>query len=276
MTAALLSQPLHAANFHLSHNGETVVFRGRITEASSDALIENLRAGARKLVITSAGGDPEHALKLGRFIQHRGIDVAVVGYCFASCANYVFLAGCNKELDAGAVLGFNGGQVDFDADEPLFRKAGASRDLLRKSLSLTRPDHPIVHTRITVDGRPIYDREADEWDKDVQRSLELAIGSGKPFSLEVDFRKGSKWIAYFPSEATLKKYGVTGIVRYPYPADAAELSRMGRTAAGAFRLVGDSRPGPGPNAAPDSARSAASLDRWVRRCGRPSRSRGCP
>lgn len=239
MMAALLSQPLHAANFHLSSNGETVVFRGRITEASADALIGNLSAGPRRLVITSSGGDPAAALKLGEFIHHRGIDVSVVGYCIAACANYVFLAGRNKELDAGAVLGFNGGQVGFDADEPLFKKTGASRELIRKSLGMTRAAAAIVHTRIIVDGRPIYDKEAAEWDQEVEQALQRAIGSNKPFSLDVDFRRASRWIAYFPSEATLKQHGVAGIVRYPYPAGPAELGRMGRTTAGAFKLVGD-------------------------------------
>jgi hypothetical protein len=61
-----------------------------------------------KLVITSAGGEVEAAIALGRWIHDHDIDVEVSEYCLSACANYVFTAGRNKSIRPGAVVAWHG------------------------------------------------------------------------------------------------------------------------------------------------------------------------
>jgi len=62
----------------------------------------------KKLIITSYGGEVEAGIELGRWVFDRGIEVIVSGYCFSSCANYVFTAGSRKVIQPGAVVAWHG------------------------------------------------------------------------------------------------------------------------------------------------------------------------
>jgi hypothetical protein len=84
-----------------------LVFNGKIDDASAPQLIAAFDRGIRTLVITSGGGTPEASLRVAESILRHRVDVVVRGICFSACASYVFVAGSNRRVEDGALLGFH-------------------------------------------------------------------------------------------------------------------------------------------------------------------------
>jgi hypothetical protein len=76
------------------------------------------------LRITSSGGDVNLGMDLGEWVFGHHLDVEIVGYCFSSCANYVFLAGRTKVLNPDSILLWHGGSLQKGNEEELVRLAG--------------------------------------------------------------------------------------------------------------------------------------------------------
>jgi hypothetical protein len=101
------AQPLPGTT--VERQGDAIVFRGRIDDASATTFLQLLQEpGVRRLVITSPGGLVIPALDMAEALAARGLDVEVPEACFSSCANYVFLAGRRKLLGGPAVVGWHG------------------------------------------------------------------------------------------------------------------------------------------------------------------------
>jgi hypothetical protein len=60
------------------------------------------------LIITSGGGEVEAGIALGLWVYDHSLDIEVPEYCLSSCANYVFPAGRNKSIGAGAIVAWHG------------------------------------------------------------------------------------------------------------------------------------------------------------------------
>jgi hypothetical protein len=61
------------------------------------------------IVDSNSPGLLDEALKIGYTITERKLDVIVERLCLQGCANYMFLAGANKTIKSGAVVGFTYG-----------------------------------------------------------------------------------------------------------------------------------------------------------------------
>lgn len=96
-----------------SSSGDIVYF-GEIDNDRVEKAISLFQAGDR-LIIKSPGGDLEAGMKFASFINKNKMSVEVVDYCISSCANYVFLAGYEKRLNANSLVIFHGGpkQTNF-------------------------------------------------------------------------------------------------------------------------------------------------------------------
>lgn len=89
--------------------GESIIFSGRITPESAEKFRRKLEAApqAKRLLITSPGGDAAAGMAIGRLVFERRLDVEVKRYCMSACANYVFTAGRIKHLAPGAVVAWH-------------------------------------------------------------------------------------------------------------------------------------------------------------------------
>jgi hypothetical protein len=96
-------------DIRIEHNGNTVIYRGSLTEEGLAAL---QKTGADPLVTTllieSAGGEIVVGMDFGNWVIDRELDVVIDRACLSSCANYVFTAGRNKEILPGAVVAWHG------------------------------------------------------------------------------------------------------------------------------------------------------------------------
>ena len=62
------------------------------------------------LVIASGGGETGLGREIGTWVHEGQITVVVEGYCFSSCANYIFTAAPKKVIRGGAVVGWHGSE----------------------------------------------------------------------------------------------------------------------------------------------------------------------
>ena len=84
--------------------GDTIVLRGAIAEGDVDQLRQLATPGTTVLRINSAGGDPQAAMLLGRYLRQRQWSLAIDTVCAGSCALYVFPAAQHTSIPDTAVL----------------------------------------------------------------------------------------------------------------------------------------------------------------------------
>ncbi|MFT4653376.1 MAG: hypothetical protein ACJA0G_001570 [Kangiellaceae bacterium] len=91
-----------------------IFYSGTIDREKVEKVIALYQPGDR-LLIRSLGGDLHAGMMLGNFINIHKMSVEVVDYCVSSCANYVFLSGNEKILNANSLVVFHGGpkQANF-------------------------------------------------------------------------------------------------------------------------------------------------------------------
>lgn len=87
---------------------KTQLFSGPISRESVNSLINDWPSGARRLVITSQGGDINAGIALGRFLIARQVEVMVRDYCLSACAHFVFAPASRKLVEKHALVGFHG------------------------------------------------------------------------------------------------------------------------------------------------------------------------
>jgi hypothetical protein len=244
---------------------DTLMFRGEINDRTAAHLLWEINKGITTLVITSPGGDFVAGMELGREIHRRGIAVTVQDYCVSSCANYLFLASPRKSLKPASFLGFHGAMsANLSADaEQLLGKGGGSGNVLIDYLNESAR-HELAFLKDTGVQSALFKHADTQTGQTLQRKRRstdpvlsgayviktgdrtLTFRPGEeskmaeaiaalqrdkvPFTAEGDFQLVTGGnvsdIAYFPSRATLERYGVTGIERYPYPTTSASLQRI--------------------------------------------------
>lgn len=89
-----------------------IKYSGTISRKKNE-LVEKLynkaKTKPKRIIVSSEGGDVEAGMELGTWIIKNELDVEIGSYCISSCANYVFLAGKKKILNAKSLLGWHGG-----------------------------------------------------------------------------------------------------------------------------------------------------------------------
>jgi hypothetical protein len=89
--------------------GVTAYYTGDINEEKNRRFFSIVQGKAiRSLVITSSGGEVEAGIELGYWVHDQQVDIEIPVYCMSSCANYVFTAGNNKFIAAGAIVAWHG------------------------------------------------------------------------------------------------------------------------------------------------------------------------
>ena len=94
---------------------------GNIDPASTSKLLAESRGPAKKLVVTSMGGEIESAITIGKLVRDKGLAVVVRGYCLSACAHFIFMSALEKSVEEYSIVGFHG---TASARLELFKLAG--------------------------------------------------------------------------------------------------------------------------------------------------------
>ena len=86
-----------------------VHYRGEISGENNRKFFSSIKGQqAKRLLISSTGGEVEAGIELGRWVFLHDLDVVVEDVCLSSCANYVFTAGVKKLILPGAIVAWHG------------------------------------------------------------------------------------------------------------------------------------------------------------------------
>lgn len=192
-------------------------FEGKIERDEHDRFAAVFSPAVRELTVTSRGGETSAGIRIGLALAATNVKVIVVGECLSSCANYLFVAGHQREIRSG-VVGYHGnvkacfgGPPDpaaEEADEADFerwmRERGESEETIRRSLEQSRADRPFRRQRLEA-------QIADE-----ARLLAIMGVSQALFDRSCTDHKGStdgrEYDFYAPRRASFERYGLWGIV----------------------------------------------------------------
>lgn len=112
-----------------------VFLRGAISEDSAERVIaEILATPGATLVVTSAGGVEDSAIRLGEAIRDSRTKVVARGYCLSACAYYILPASPEPVIEPDTLVGFHTntpGMVDLieaaAPGSPLLLRASATQ-----------------------------------------------------------------------------------------------------------------------------------------------------
>lgn len=125
----------------------------------------------------------------------------------------------------------------FRADDQLFKQLGIDKQLIKISYELTKPAIVTVSFNLKTTEKTYTDLSEAE----AVKLLAAAMEKKQFESIDLINHAASTNKAYFPSQNTLQKFGVKGIVNYPYPKNKKEMDGMLRDAfQEQIELVGDS------------------------------------
>jgi hypothetical protein len=133
----------------VKRNGDTVIYRGRLTEEGLKVVRKaGLGPPVTTLLIDSSGGEIVVGMKFGVWVLERNLDIVVDRACLSSCANYVFTAARNKEIQPGAVVAWHGSAKQpglleqlHKAEEKQIDAKGLSRRKRSKEIGRARQAH---------------------------------------------------------------------------------------------------------------------------------------
>lgn len=196
---------------------DAIRFEGEIERDEYGRFAAVFSPAVRELTVTSGGGLTDEGLRIGLALAAASVKVIVVGKCLSSCANYLFVAGHQREI-RGGIVGYHGnvkacfgGPPDPAADgaeeadfERWMREQGASEETIRRNLEQHRADRPIRRQRLE---RQIADEA---------RLLSLMGVSQALFDRSCAADKGAgdggTYAFLLPRRATFERYGLWGIV----------------------------------------------------------------
>jgi len=243
-----------AQDFALQKYKDVLVFDGFITPQSSEKIMASID-GVDLLLIRSGGGDGASGLAIGKALRAKNITVVVNEYCLSACANYIFIGAPRKSLGPGAVLGFHGGltgsplprmaaedyplvaEADlatvrqqiaamYQEESAFFARIGFNPALIGESFELTKLEKPHRYIEVTAEGSTMF-YQFDQAEEARQKMAALAAAHAS-YTYRVENNRTSETRFYFPSLATLRSAGVTGVQNYAYPASEQQLHAVER------------------------------------------------
>ena len=130
----------------VKRKGNTVIYRGRLTKDGLKAMRDaGLGHPITTLLIDSAGGEIVVGMDFGKWVYERGLNVVVDRACLSSCANYVFTAARNKEIQPGAVVAWHGSAKQPGLLEQMHKSV--EDDINAKGLSRRKRSQEIARAR---------------------------------------------------------------------------------------------------------------------------------
>jgi hypothetical protein len=212
-----LGEPLKFEPGKVYRDGGTLFIQGVIVPGMDEAARALIDSAVNTVVLTSEGGETGAAIAIGELISANKLNVVVRRFCISSCANYLFVAGYRKRVEAGSILAWHGGHSNNPfprdiRDEKLLKRA---QELLRREQVLylrsgTSLDL-IIYSGFLTTGHDSGKKQIIEF-------------GGVAREVSIFTRDYTHWI---PKRETLKQLGVKNIVEFWHPgSDSAASEKL--------------------------------------------------
>jgi hypothetical protein len=194
----------------------TLVLRGPVDQQMIRRLNEALAGNNITTVrITSHRGNAVDALVIGTTILLRGIDVVVHDLCLGPCAQYIFVAGRQRRLEPGALVGFVSsvesmanmleiGAATLDVPLPLTEQFQAARQVEKELLRRRGVRESML--------------------QDVQAAIQPACVIFERNPTHVGWNATTNYILWVPTREYLKSVGVE--FEGDWPASRRQMRRL--------------------------------------------------
>ncbi len=195
---ALSGLPAAAGDWSIV-NESTLKFTGHIQRGEYERFSKVFTPFIREIHVASGGGLTIEGLKIGFAIAAQKVKIVVVGNCLSSCANFLFIAGHEREIRGGSV-GFHGTQAGCSDN-----KAGRAEyieDYKKRGLSEEK-----IAANMESFEREIADENRFMDLMGVSRALHIRAcrdDKGLPGNRNIEF--------LMPKPETFEKYGIRGVV----------------------------------------------------------------
>ena len=171
-------------------------YSGPISAEQNQRLLEVVQGKVvKRLVITSSGGEVEAGITLGLWVFNHRLNVEVHEYCLSSCANYVFLAGHHKFIDAGAVVAWHGNYNHL-------KQTGLWQDDIASRMERLNEDAATATIQLREDMERLVGLESDFFARIGVNEYLCWIGKAPPYNAP-DY--------YFLSREDMAHFGVTHV-----------------------------------------------------------------
>lgn len=143
---SMISAADHPKTTRVFVEGSAIIYRGELNDQANRHAFALLSPNISTLKIESSGGNILDGMAMGDWVREHGLNVEVMGFCFSSCANYIFTAGQRKILARTSMLGWHGGAtqkpsvdyvnqlLEFKPEEIALILEDASKQLVRETL----------------------------------------------------------------------------------------------------------------------------------------------
>lgn len=218
LLAVLAAVPAHAGVW-TRVSPDVMRFEGSIERGEYDRFAAVFSPAVRELHVRSGGGLTDEGIRIGLALAATSVKVVVVGKCLSSCANYLFVAGHQREI-RGGLVGFHGnvqacfgGPDDPEADDAGFerwmRERGESEETIRRSLERSREQR-------TREQRASNRERLERQIADEARLLRIMGVSQQLFDRsctdDMGAGDGGTYDFWLPRRASFERYGLWGIV----------------------------------------------------------------
>ena len=107
---------------NVERRGDSVYLQGEVNQPAADRLIGLMDENVRALVVTSGGGDGLSAIRIGREVSRRRIEVVVNRACMSACAQFIFVAARQRYIQGQSLVVFH------NTSSSMLRMIGADAD----------------------------------------------------------------------------------------------------------------------------------------------------
>lgn len=218
LAALLAAAPAHAGVWTRTAP-DAMRFEGAIEEGEYDRFAAVFGPQVRELTVTSPGGITSEGIRIGLALAATSVKVIVAGECLSSCANYLFVAGHQREIRRGVVAYHGNVKACFGRPDPA-REAAEDEDFARwmREQGVSEED---IRRNVENSRRRNNERLARQI-ADEARLLGLMGVSQELFDRSCTASKGSadgrSYDWYAPTRSSFERYGLWGIVGEQDPA----------------------------------------------------------
>lgn len=218
---SILNDPQDSRRFEVQ--GEMLVFNGSIIEGDCERFASVVTEKTKTLVVNSQGGLTREGKCMAKImLKNKFKETVVRGFCWSSCANYLFLASPQRTIERGTV-GFHGNPIAMERTDRMFillKKVNSKHKLTKNEIKEIREFFESNSKGSSLSKNELKDiaifLKKGQDEVVTEREFQRQVGiSQEIFDVtQIDDKgegSGQPYMFLIPSSETFARYGIHGV-----------------------------------------------------------------